>query len=291
MKFIKTKSKISLLLFKIEAALTKMNRNFFMYTDGRTGSSAICDEINNHQELVCWQELFTYGADVSDFEGASMADAPALEKDLELDVLYYEMFRTLSPPFSHGKQCLEAYFAYLATKAAEQNAKKFGFKLLYNHATHWKDEGLIALLLKREYKIIHNLRLDFVRKYISGAIASKTGVWNTKNKVSWSEKVVLDPDICRLRCSEFSIRYQKFDKDIRSDGFKVITVSYEHFLSNRDMFLSQIFEFLGSAPESVHPSDFKIVTPADMSKIIENYDQFKSLLKPAPTVEEFLAGS
>lgn len=275
----------------IKMQITKMKNNFFVYTDGRTGSSAICDELNNHQELVCWQELFTYGGDVSEFEGATMADAPALEKVLDLDILYYEMFRTLSDPSTHGKQCLEAYFSYLDRKAVGQNAEQFGFKLLYNHATHWKDEGLAALLLKRNYKIVHNLRLDFVRKYISGAIASKTGVWNTKDQVSWSEKVVLDPDICRLRCNESSIRYRAFDKDIRDDGFDVITVSYEQFLSDRDTFLSQIFKFLGLAPESVQRSDFKIVTPVDLSTIIENYDQFKPLLTPAPTVEDFLANS
>ena len=260
-----------------------------MYTDGRTGSTAICDEIGNHSDLACWQELFTYGANLAFLDGADLSKMPSIEQGLADGVLTYEMFRRLCDESTRGHASLSRYFDYLGSKAGSLGKEAFGFKLLYNHATHWEGDGLLDTLAQRGFAVLHNLRLDFVRKYISGAIASKTGRWNTRSQVVHREMVVLDPDLCRENSAVSLTRYRKYDADIRAKGFSVLTETYEDFLDERVNFLNVIFDFLGVELERVADSDWQKVTPQDLSTLVENYQDFESLIKSPMTVQDIVS--
>lgn len=234
---------------------------FILVTRGRTGSTAVIDELDKCRDLVTTQELFLR---------------------INRTGKYYKLL----PPFDYWKQqacwwkrIVPNYFRdprqakiylMLAEKLAHnQAAKGFGFKVLSNHFDERPFLG--RLLRKRGYRVVY-LRRNIVWQVLSGMVANQRGIYNSLEKV-------VDERRYQISIEKFKGRVQSERDAVKNDcamlgkmHFDVIEVSYEDFCANREVFYSGIFNFLHLPPEKPPSSDFVKVIE-DPRMVIANYDE------------------
>lgn len=260
-------------------------KRFFMYTDGRTGSTAICDELGKHASICCWQELLSYGFGIS-AQDASSSSLSALEEKYADSVLPYEVFKLHHVGDLRGKAVLRQYIEYLESKARQRGKDAIGFKVLYHHASHWEADGALEVLRDLNFLVLHNMRLDLARKFVSGAIARMRNIWNTQEAFEFNERVLIDVPMAHKVMDRSKKTYRQRDEFIKTFGFDVLLTVYEDFLEEREAFLNRVFGFLEVPEQEVDRSTWKVVTPGDLSEIIENYEEVRRLLDDKIPTEE-----
>lgn len=237
-----------------------MNK-FFLMTRGRTGSTAIMEELDMRYSFRAMPELFMiyhYG-DVSEIYSISTPF-----------VLWKQQLRLRKriPLFFYSDaQWANLYLAELEIFVKQHGITSFGFKVLSPNFSEWKFLG--KLLRRRGYQAIYLTR-NVARRVLSGMVASQSGVWNIKGEV--------EVPSCTINLDEFQrlIRLEKWEeaRDIArltAMGFNFIVVSYEEFYNNREAFHDKISLFLDIPKELPPRSEYSIVIK-DLKETIVNYE-------------------
>ena len=164
-----------------------MMEKFVLVTRGRTGSTAVIDELNKAKFLCAMHELFILEA----FAGEMGTDGD-----------YY----TMIPPFDFWKQrgrwwkrmFPEHYSdprqAHRYLMRAEKLAKKlgvkgFGWKMLSHQ---FEERPFLASLLKQHgYRVVY-LKRNSVRQVLSGMVAKQRGIYHSVEKVVDARRYPID---------------------------------------------------------------------------------------------------
>lgn len=246
---------------------------FFIFTRGRTGSTAIIDEVNSHPDCMCHGEIFLldplrYPKYKKPYEENGQK---YLESVLKSDgVLPRGLWKLVSGNEEKG---LRDYLSYIENHAQDRGIEALGFKLLHNHAR--ENEGILEILLERGYKAIHLIRKNVVRQVVSGMLAKQRGVYNTR-KEDISERVyTIDMNELKTKISMNQTHVAAASKLIRDIGFDVVEIFYEDFVENRVSFHDRLAESIGIKSDSIKPTSYKVMVPEDLSAVITNYDEFE----------------
>lgn len=253
----------------------KVLEKFVLVTRGRTGSTAIVDELDKASQLLVMQELFIPG----DFAGSPL--------DCGKDGDYYSVH---TPPFDLWKRperwwqriipacCRDArqahHYLMCTEKLAKQKALKgFGWKLL----SHQFNERpyLAGLLKKHGYRAVY-LRRSAASQVLSGLVANQRGIYNSLEKV-------VDERRCHINLDEFRWHVKLEQECVRRDlaqlsvdGLDFIVVDYEEFCNNREAFFGKIFGLFNFSLELPPRGKFmKIIE--DPGLVIENYAEVKNV--------------
>jgi len=261
---------------------------FIIFTRGRTGSTAIVDEIDLHNQASCLQEpfiplsgskklmVYVNKGEKIDFEGV-LKDKGFLPFEFWLKQwhsmrlfgksIFWQDFRW------HGiSGLLKVYLEELRSgerQKQHEELKAFGFKLLIHHLNNWP--SLMQIIKDDGYKVVYLERKNVVKQVLSGMVAKQRGVYNRKNFVAPDEAYTLNLDDF-----EKLVKYELFLVDeekqkLKQEGLELLIVSYEDFLFNREVFLREVFEFIGVEFELPDASGYSIMIK-DMKDIISNYD-------------------
>jgi hypothetical protein len=241
-------------------------KKFFLMTRGRTGSTAIVDELNRSRSLRVTQELF-------------------LKYNFEKPGPYFHHLYDLVLPFVLWKQkegsrkwtpsrlwsnhrWADDYLAKAEALAGQQGAASFGFKVLSHNFDEWP--FLSALLKRRGYRVIYLTR-NLARQVLSGMVANQRGIWNTREDIRNVSSYFINLD-------EFQRHVEWERKAIENDltwltaeGSPFISVTYEEFCTNRLSFYTKIFHFLELPAELPPRSDWSVLIK-DLRSTIANYD-------------------
>lgn len=183
-----------------------------------------------------------------------------------------ELFRNLEGKTT--KQVWNGFFNYKNRKIS--NA---GFKLFYTHPFHTDDRSVWEIIENdRDIRIIHLVRKNKLRTYISGEIAKKTDKWTRKknSKISTNDKRL------EIDFSDFETRVSKidqFEKEAR-ERFKnhdFLEVCYEDLVSEKDNTMNAIFDFL-SVERSLSKTSYKKQNSESLKDLVINFDDFVSNL-------------
>jgi hypothetical protein len=235
---------------------------FFLMTRGRTGSTAVIDELNKSNVICATQELFlNYNFD-------NLAEFDNLYDLLLPFDLWKE--QTLTTPFANSENDnAKRYLEEAELFARNLGAASFGFKVLSHHF----DERpfLDTLLKEHDYKVIYLTR-NIANQVLSGMVANQSGLWNTKENAEVSGRYVIDLNQFQQNI-ELGINAIQNDYALLTTiGFSFIVVSYEEFCTNRESFYEKIFHFLG-LPMILPPrSDWSIILK-DLRHTVANFDE------------------
>lgn len=246
-------------------------KKFFLMTRGRTGSTAVIDELNKSNYISAASELFL----VYDFT-LENAFTKNINKYYDL-IMPLLIWKTKYPGADNitDEQLVEVYLAEAVKKAAETGAQWFGFKVLSHHFMQWP--FLNDLLKKEGYKAIY-LKRNIARQVLSGIVANKTGIFNSLEDVSDLGAFYVDP-------IDFETQIQYNEKVTEEDciwleknGYDFIVVTYEDFCSLRGSFYKKIYKFLG-LPMEIPPKSTFCVILKDLKKNIKNYTEIEEIAK------------
>ena len=179
-----------------------------------------------------------------------------------------ELFRNLQ-----GKSSLELWNNFFSKKNKKVN--NVGFKLFYSHPFHTTDRDVWKFILEDpDIRIIHLVRENKLRLYVSSLIARKTSKWTRKsnNKISLAEKQIeIDFDSFCSRLDK--IREYENQTRINFKNHQFLEISYEELVSDKKNTMSRVFEFL-QVKTSKFKSDYKKQNSETLRDLILNYDEF-----------------
>lgn len=263
-------------------------QKFFVFTRGRTGSTAIVDEIDKHSDVTCWQELFIdlssnsilaecYRKHGTQFDKYDIKKEWRPTYDLWLKQykniknLYFYRHLPVNKRFT-----VKRYLGYIENLEIERGRKAVGFKLLEHQGE--KAPGLLDILKQRGYKAIYLERTNLVRLVLSGIIAEKRKRYNVKNYRHTGDAHFIDLDEFekRMGYQEYLINRQKGLLD--SKGYDTLYITYEDFMDNREILYREIFSFLGVDFQLPESTDYSIMIP-EISDVVENYEELLARVK------------
>lgn len=232
-----------------------------LVTAGRTGSTAIIDELGRTEKSCSMQEIFS--------------SIPQDDNDLAVSsfIEYQKINNNLRIFLSEGL-IADTYLRYLHEKAREANKEVFFWKVLWNHFS--ERPYLTQLLMQNDYRIIY-LKRNVFRQVLSGMVAKQRGLYNTTGDFDKSKKYSIDIDDLRNQ-----VRWQHAAKDqfvevLSRSSFKYITVDYEDYILDRGRFFGKIFDFLGyRCAELPQQTSYKRMID-DVQSTIINYEEVKNV--------------
>ena len=247
----------------------------FVLTIGRSGSNFLVNTLNKHPNVV------NYGEVLGDW------------------TLPYKLYKVLSIFNLNIKNYLDCFFysklffyaGQLVSAASHaKNNQKIQFKLYSNirsigikdFSFLLKDRDVIDYFTQaNDLKIIHLYRKNILKRYISLAQMSQTGIIKTDSIVE-HKTIELDiPDMLQ-KLETFSNELQlSFSIANKIPSERIFSLSYEdYFRSHEDTlhFNKEIFKFLGVHPITV-ASNQKKIGKDDLKTYIRNYDDVVTALK------------
>jgi LPS sulfotransferase NodH len=244
-----------------------MNK-FFIMTRGRTGSTAIIDELNKADRIGTAQELFLK----YDF-----SDKPDLLSQLYPLVLPFELWKergswwcNIYRRYLNDEGLINLYLKHVeATTAKGEGKDAFGFKVLSHHFE--ETPFLDSALLKRGYRVLYLTR-NIPRQVISGMLAEQRGKYNAQADEGYEDKNRYSIDIEEFR-NLVRWESQAVENDIAflsTAGFNFIEVTYEEFMTDRMAFFRRVLSFLGGPVVLPQASSYSVMIK-DMEHSIENY--------------------
>lgn len=212
-------------------------RKFVIVSDSRTGSTLLMQLLNSHPEIICFGEEF---------------------KNLK------------------GFTCGPIWSRIYRKRPSLVNW--VGFKLFYRHPSSGKDREVWNLIEQdKEIVIVHLMRRNILRSYVSKQIGLKTRKWteniNRPHELCEDEKKVkLDPENCRENFESISGYIEKTEK--RFKEHKIIPVLYENLDKDKQGTMDRIYGELGVANFKV-ATNMKKQNPEKLEDLIINFSELK----------------
>jgi len=238
----------------------------FIFTRGRTGSTAIIDELKSHSRIQFHGELFRPNP-------LAREDVRVAYEKMGENYLSLGLTNDRALPYLLHKQLYggdtQKYLDYLRTDVDISGKNCVGFKLLGNHLE--TSENLLPQLSKQNAKCIHLVRKNVIKQVVSGFFAREAGIYNRRNYVPEIKEIdiPIEAFISRIKANLSGVQA---NRDIlQKNGINYLDVYYESFCKERSVFYNAIFEFLGLEAEDLTPTDWSIMTPAD-KMLVSNFD-------------------
>jgi hypothetical protein len=225
-------------------------------TRGRTGSSAITQELGMVAGARSEQEVFSAGPDLR----------------------YYDF-----PPFNEWRRQREdepdeEALANAYLDALERDAVARGCRVLFWKAlSHHFDERpyLGVTLQRRGYRAVY-LRRSPVRQVLSGLIARERGVYNSFKPLKDRRRFRIDAE--QLRSLAEIERYAAGRDEGLLYKYRLTGLlgQYEDYLADRTGFFERIYSGLGLPVALPPPSRYAVMVP-DLKAVIANFDEVRAV--------------
>lgn len=254
-------------------------KRFVIYTKGRTGSTAIKEELNSHPKIVCHGEIFRPIA----------LDSERLQKALkEHGFNYVKLGGTHDSVVPYNvhqssfigdidendvsrenyKQKISDYFDYLADDASEQGGSAVGAKLI---GAKIDRNELFRVFKDLDISVLFLTRQNALRQIISAKVASAVGVYN---KVGYKpedgrqyEFDVADIEVQMRRTIRGANQTAKLLED---NEVQFMNIVYEDWVNDRNRFLENVCNFLDVDNAQMESSPFSVMTPEPLEQLLVN---------------------
>ena len=234
------------------------NYNFVVVGTQRTGTTVICQAINSHKSVRCYQELFNMG---------SLRNSPAKSKRA------YHVYRKASllnyaKHFLYRSKFISEYLDWVYHKSK----KTIGFKLMANQGRDFPDA--VDYLKNNKIKVIHVVRKNTLKVLVSRYAAKSRGAHSKVPVGETKVKLAAQSLLNDLKAIES-------DNDFWRDEFygsnNYLLVEYEEYVLDRVAVQNKICDFLG-LDKQVFIEKYIKMTSGELRQVVVNYDVIKSVL-------------
>lgn len=267
---------------------------FIVLCGARTGSNMLCSALNSHPRIVCFREVFNFlhpeaiDYHVDGYEPRSAGDLELRERD----------------PVGYARTRLFGQDAGTTSAA--------GFKYMYDHV--WGYPGLLeALQADRDLRVVHLMRRNGVRAFLSYKMAFATGEWQRPKRRPFAmrlghavthpleavstqaqkmrarisppdQRIVLDPEECVAYIRTRDEQQRHFVDVFAGHAFH--DVWYEDVLADRQPEFGQVQEFLGVEATTL-VEEVERQNPGTLRELVKNYDELGHALAGTPYASMF----
>lgn len=268
-----------------------MNK-FFLLTRGRTGSTAILDEIGTANILSLQEPFIDLRADISN-EIHSQTSQTIIPFDLWVENLSYRqnhgiastfttaLYRKHSLPFGDKwafgrvvtRYLIRQYLKEIETVCTNFHREGIIFKVLSHQLKERKP--LLGALKSSGYRAVLLIRRNVVRQVLSGMVAEIRRVYNSKEHLPHQSACTIDLDRFEY-CVAWEMRCVEENRALlRENGIEYIEIAYEDFCNNRKQFYLSLFSYMKLECRLPDPTGFSIMIP-NIREAIANYEELES---------------
>ena len=220
------KKALQTIKFKTESLINKSKyqilgsrdyQKFVIVSDSRTGSTLLMDLLNYHPNIIALGEEF---------------------RDLK------------------GNTCKEIWNKIYSKRS--KRIKWVGFKLFYHHPRDNNDQEVWDIIENDPtIVIIHLVRKNILRSYVSKVIGLKTRKWteniSSKETINLENKrVTLDADDCRDNFEKISKYVERTNR--RFKNHNIVSVEYERLAEDKQGEINLIYEKLNLPKKKIFTS-------------------------------------
>ena len=235
-----------------------------LLTRGRTGSTAIVSDLNQHSRIEFFQEIFS----------SFIAKIPYFETKEGNKIPWYSLFENKN---TNQLGSINDYFDHINGKV-RANTSVIGFKLLLNQLDEMGDSGLLEFVLKNKVPIIFLDRKPF-NAAMSAAIAKERKIFNVKTinigKDNVQSKMKCKPKVdFKYLISEIT-KFRHWSKYwlnfLSENDHPHVHLSYEMYCSDRIRSLNKVYNFLGiETITAIGQNEYVRMTSGNIWKDIKN---------------------
>jgi LPS sulfotransferase NodH len=160
-----------------------------------------------------------------------------------------------------------------------------GLKLFYFYYDHPAYTNIFKQVVSRkDVKVIHLIRSDIFKLYVSLKVAQKTNIWSASSKRSdKSQRIFVNPEEFKQFAETYMQRQHFFKKLFHTH--EVISVTYENLINNPQKELANVQQFLGVRPQRLR-SLLQKQNADNLETVVINYDE---VIKPIGEILSKLA--
>ncbi len=229
----------------------------------RTGTTLIRTTLDQHQDVRCHGELFTFGGR---FIGAR-GDKNEFGYRRYLQESFWRRFRDVI----NRRRLVEEY---LDQVFAVDDHKVVGFKLMISQ--HEIFPSVMPYLKHHEAKVIHVVRENVLKTLVSRAAKKVTGESHTRTP--GGKTIVTLREHRLLSDLEGYERENRFWEQTAA-GMPYLRVGYEDFVQDKQLELSRMLDFLEVEHVPGLESPLAKGNSDELREIISNYDEVANVLK------------
>lgn len=192
---------------------------------------------------------------------------------------------------NEGPRRFDAYAQFLQKRCPRKHAViDIKYASTHHFNAHWVGVGepptLFKLLASREIPIVHLLRTNFLKAFVSGRLAELNGVWHARKHTKIGIRTFeVDIRAC-LWYIEKQTRQEALIAEILKKYPKRITLTYEDIFSEdgtlEEAAAQQLAQFFDVAP-FVHRTPVTVKQTSDrLGEVLENFDAVKQALAKTP---------
>lgn len=238
---------------------------FCILTYGRTGSRMLKGLLDSHTMVRCHGELFG--------ENMSSLAAPGSDAHLAL-----QRERADDPGGFLGRRAFDP-----------MGARAVGVKILYRQLFSQWDGLLEALTHDRNVRVIHLIRANGIKRFMSEQAIRFTGVHEVAADCEPPSIKPIPVHIPSLLASLDAVERESARVRELFRGHPFMEVTYEDLVGKPGHALCRVQEFLGVPAESLEVNVRKVL-PDDLRAVIENFDEVREALTGTP-FERMIVGA
>jgi len=246
-----------------------ISRHILM-TSGRSGSNYLSNILNLHPQVVNYGEVLAKM--IIPYKLYEKCKRCPWTVEEYLDAFYSNRL------FFYTAQCYSAYSHFKAKKAINfkrrGNVKSIGMKDFFLNIRVRNAENFF--ISRPDIAVIYLYRENLLKRYLSTVFLAKTKMDRTEKSVSVTQVVINLPDMMKKLAALERERAEENRMLNELRNHRILSIKYEdYFVSEQSItdYNCQIFEFLGVKPLLV-TSQHKKILPQQLSKMIENYQEF-----------------
>ena len=242
------------------------HRRFVIIGIARTGSTMLRDLLNSHGEALAFGELFRsadrIGWDLSPFDDRQPTRTMALFRSDPVRFIETEVYRRWP-----------------------SRLRAVGFKIFYYHAQTPPHDAVWRYLDRQaDVAVIHVVRSNVLRQYLSLRLAHCTGSWSTTSPAREQEPIHIDVEDCLRHFAYVRSSEQASRERFASHPF--IEVRYEDLVRDQGAEMARIQRFLGLSPRPGRTS-LKRQQGRPLSEAIDNYNELEEACAGTPWARFF----
>ena len=241
---------------------------YVIISHARSGSTFFKSLLNSHPGITCYGELFNI-----------------VPKKRFFNPIHFPFLPSESAEYLE-KQRRENTIPYMDKYIFRKYSKSIhavGFKIFYYHAKegHWNCIW-DYLENRKDIKVIHLVRNNLLKTYLSLELARKHNTWH--GKIPNQEPIRLEISECEKYFEDISNHQKQVDKKYANR--ELLNISYEELSRNREDIMAKAFNFLGQNPVSTKTT-YKKRSKWPLSESIENYTELKAHFTNSPWAKYF----
>lgn len=129
-------------------------------------------------------------------------------------------------------------------------------------------------LKTQDYNLIHLIRENTLRRFVSLEIGQKTNIWHTRTSIEHPTRIEVNTQnlLSFIRDAEDATKFV-------NELYDVTTIKYEDMICNVENYISEIIKTLKEESDKIILLSTLPTNPFKLNDIIINYDEVKSEIK------------